>query len=538
MTEEAVFNIYSLVNESTITLKSPVPAKMDEVSPIAITVRLHFPGERPMKATAIGKTARKAYLKALSRLAQTNHSKLRELKSLHPKTSLTVYFNKEPLNTETNLVNRIVENGNKAIIIERDEERDVLLAPLDYLPLQKSGKELLSQYAEDNLFALSQTTWATCNDQRTVVKLNGTQYPRIKLDSQQVRTAILRAGAYLVRGQSTNGMFDYEYNSWEDDSSDEYNIVRHAGVTWAILRLYNTLGNTVFLKSGIKGVKYLLNRIEWNNNRRIAFVTPENRSVLGATALSIMALLELPPHLQKTSVTNAAIALGNGLLYLMTPDGDFYRTIEDKKQKQVEERPMMFFPGESLLALSRLWQEFGNYWKKSSLLAAFKQANNFDSHGTNCHWSVQALALSGKLDGSRFLLDKSVKMAEKLTENQYDNTRENKAGGWPNPSGQPTACSAACRLEALGPAIDSGSYLGIDCTVLKSRMLKGAEFIISQQITKNNGFFLPDPEKAHGGIKMFPEIHTVRMDVNQHSIAALLNTLQLLEKSPYLLTGL
>ena len=95
----------------------------------------------------------------------------------------------------------------------------------------------------------------------------------------------------------------------------------------------------------------------------------------------------------------------------MSANGDFYRTIEARKQDQLPEKPIMFFPGESLLALSNLWQEFGEKWRKSSLLAASRQARNFEIHGTKCHWSVQALALVGKLDQSRFLLSKSVKMA-------------------------------------------------------------------------------------------------------------------------------
>ena len=539
MVSEASFNAYQFIHESGIILKKPIPDSLNQ-GPARLTVRLHFNGERPIKSSAAGKTIRTAYLLALSKLVKNYRLKLIKLKHIRPEASVSIYTNKNRINPdEFTVSDEILKTGAKAISVVHSDGSNLILAPLDYLPRKLTAKNLLKQRKTISMYSYTQTTWATSvnsENKQSPFKLNGTLAPRERLSLQAINKSIINAAAYLVRGQKLSGQFNYEYYPWSDESSENYNIVRHAGVTWAILRLYNSTEREELLKAGIKGIKFLLRNIKVHKpNNKTAFVSPESRSVLGATALSILALMELPYHLRNKTIVSKARALGFGLEHLMSTDGRFFLSLKEKQEHSLRNKPVPFFPGESLLALATLWKEDSNYWEESTLLTANRQAQNFKSYNSKCHWSVQGLALAGKLDNSRFLLTTSFEMATLLTENQYKDLDGINAGGWPSSARAPTACSAACRLEALGPAIEAGVRLGKDCTILRNRMLKGAEFIISQQITKAEAFFLPYPAKTSGGIRMFPQDLTIRMDVNQHSIAALLNTSNLLKASPYLL---
>jgi len=109
------------------------------------------------------------------------------------------------------------------------------------------------------------------------------------IDAQSARLASVAAAVWIAEGQQPDGSYLYEFNRDTGLAADDYNVVRHAGVTMSLYQLA-AAGDLSVIPSADRGLAYmqanLLRRDDW-----AAFRDPRSGRVqLGAGALMLAAL--------------------------------------------------------------------------------------------------------------------------------------------------------------------------------------------------------------------------------------------------------
>jgi hypothetical protein len=110
-----------------------------------------------------------------------------------------------------------------------------------------------------------------------------------EIDAGGARVAVLAAATWIEIGQRPDGAYLYEFNRESGAEPDDYNVVRHAGVTMSLYQLA-AAGDLSALPAADRGLaymqKHLLRRDNW-----AAFRDPRSGSIqLGASALMLAGL--------------------------------------------------------------------------------------------------------------------------------------------------------------------------------------------------------------------------------------------------------
>lgn len=110
-----------------------------------------------------------------------------------------------------------------------------------------------------------------------------------ELEANAARVSVLNAATWITNAQKADGTYLYEYNRESGATPDDYNVVRHAGVTMSLYQLA-AAGDLSVLDAADRGLSYmqanLLRRDGW-----AAFRDPRSGAVqLGASALMLAGL--------------------------------------------------------------------------------------------------------------------------------------------------------------------------------------------------------------------------------------------------------
>ena len=96
----------------------------------------------------------------------------------------------------------------------------------------------------------------------------------------------------------------------------------------------------------------------------------------------------------------------------------------------------------------------------------------------------------------------------------------------------PIACAAGARGEGLAAACRLAQVAGRAeaARLYRERLLEAARCSLEGQYRAENSFWLPEPERALGGVRQSLTDTTVRIDYVQHCAAAMLAAAELLEQ--------
>ena len=343
--------------------------------------------------------------------------------------------------------------------------------------------------------------------------------------------AAIKGGDYLLRHQMPGGKFPYLYDAREDRYSDQYNLVRHAGTTYSLVLLYETTRDSRYLQAARRGLDLLLanTRKQTPSDASTEFecVVTHGGAVgnLGGTALSVLALLEYATASGDLSIQDRAGRLGKFLLHQQEADGHFIcRYIYDGTEESDFES--LYYPGESVLALVRLYQSDQNpAWLAASEKGALwlikvRDADLPIPQLPHDHWLLMALnelyAITRKVE----YYNQGIRIAAAIRLDQRKNPQPTE---WVGSFGiPPRSAPAATRCEGLVAAyylsVEGGSP---EIEIIEALSL-GVDFILQCQVTQEQAVTLPHPERASGGFRESLEGWKIRMDFVQHAICALL----------------
>ncbi len=358
--------------------------------------------------------------------------------------------------------------------------------------------------------------------------------------SPETLLAAARAGGdYLLLHQHADGGFDYLYDPTEDAVGPGYNLLRHAGSCYALFELHRATGDGRYLDAGRRGVERLLAHVMGPRPADAAAGAEfdaiaeidEPEAKLGGAALAVLAMVE---H-QRVSGDDRWLAgagrLARFLLYMQGPDGRFaskyfYGEPDD------EEFESIYYPGEAILALSRLHRLDGD----PGWLAAARRGADYLIDGRDAgkatadlphdHWLLMGLAELDELTGDPRYAAHGARIAEAIVAAQrVRSPHPDWIGSYYDP---PRTTPTATRAEALVAMDLLARRTGGDRRPVVEALLRMAAFQRRCQLTAESALYLPRPDRAAGGFRRSLTDWDVRIDYVQHSVSSLLGLREIL----------
>ena len=190
----------------------------------------------------------------------------------------------------------------------------------------------------------------TCGDDRT----------------EAIAGAAERALGWMKRNQLPDGRYVYLYYADTDTVSDDYNEVRHAGVTMALYQAAGRYGDPQALAVADKGLAWMKARVERRHGwAALSGGGPDLK--LGATALMTVALAERRLATADTDYDGLMRDLGGFLAALQRPDGGFHVGWQLDSEQPVIYGTSRYYPGEAFWALALLHEAFpGEGWDEAA----------------------------------------------------------------------------------------------------------------------------------------------------------------------------
>ena len=355
------------------------------------------------------------------------------------------------------------------------------------------------------------------------------------------------AGRNIAMHTDEKGKFGYHYRPVADEfaSDKHYNIVRHAGSVWGLFTAYNATGDRYLFDAGQRALGYLEGEIKIAaEDANVAYLDYRGKSYLGTNALTLLSLIEIPAEALTPKLKESRGKLGNGLIAFQVEDGRFYKSWKEVlKGGPVPDPQPRYFPGEAFLALVKFYEiDPQEKWLNAAKLCATAQMEGWDANPKQQPdaWVVQAMSRLYKFTNDEKLAKYVFAMVEWHFRHQWGMPEKSKKtsvryadyfGGADNstpPRSTPTSARNEANVEAWHLAVAIGDK---DMTKRLGDSVMAALWHNSvDQFRPETTYFLPEPAKAIGGIRGSLISNDIRIDYNQHYLAAAIGALDLAEE--------
>jgi hypothetical protein len=182
-----------------------------------------------------------------------------------------------------------------------------------------------------------------------------------RTDAASLDAAAREATAWLVRNQEPDGSYTYLYVPEEDRVPNQYNIVRHAGVTMSLYQSAAHYADRDTLQAADAGLDWLLEHLVRRHGWSAPLLSGQDPS-LGAAALMTVSLAERRLATGDTRYDGLMHELGGYMLALQRDDGNFALAWDLSADAPVA-GTSRYYPGEALWALALLHEAFpGEGW--------------------------------------------------------------------------------------------------------------------------------------------------------------------------------
>lgn len=374
--------------------------------------------------------------------------------------------------------------------------------------------------------------------------------PRVDPQVTTLEESLADAAAYLDEHNAPDGRFTYQINLDHDTDARAYNVLRHAGSIYGLSMYYAHSGDAATRDTMLRAGRYLLRHhvkdVRGLENTKAVFSLPpeeasgHRKAKLGGTALGIIALVEVRKVDPELVPLEDLQQLGNFILFMQEDDGHFRSKYSEVVKFKVDFNSL-YYPGETILALTRLYETDGDTkWLRAALegvrYLVDSRAGTPVNKLVNDHWLMIAVgALGPHFD---VLDDAPISRADAVAHVKDIATmmmREQRRTAWVpgmrgsfSPDGAITPCST--RLEgmiAVYNALEDSRFR----TKLRRSIASGTAFILKGQVRsgKGKGGFLRAIKKLPGASE-FNEVQSeIRIDYVQHAISAIVGYRRMLD---------
>jgi len=171
----------------------------------------------------------------------------------------------------------------------------------------------------------------------------------------EARAGALDAAAWIVENQRDDGQYLYDYHRGRQESSADYNLVRHAGVTMSLYQLVRA-GELQLLEPADRGLAWMLERLQ-PAGFGSAFATG-SEARLGASSLLLVSLAQRRLATDDPRYDVQMRELGGFIARQQRPDGSMLNRHDLGTGRPVPGETSVFATGEALWGLALLHEAF------------------------------------------------------------------------------------------------------------------------------------------------------------------------------------
>ena len=350
-----------------------------------------------------------------------------------------------------------------------------------------------------------------------------------------LETSATASAVWIELAQYPDGRYVYEYNATDDSLSDDYNVVRHAGVTMSLYQAA-ALGDLSRLHAADRGMTWMRENLihgeDW-----VALQNPDTGRVkLGASSLMLAGLTQRRLATGDESYDRLMQQLARFMVVMQLPDGamlNFWDPGTGAPDPSVRSR---YATGEALWALAQMHRHFPNDgWDEPSWrIADYLALHRDEVEGLSFPpWADQWAAYSLAEMGDWHLEEHHIEYARALSERFgfLIRVEAQRTGGFVNEPfhGQLTRAAGLGTwvegLTSLWRLSRTDRRLADLEPKLAERAICGAAILAARQITFRESADWPSPDLAAGA--WFRDGIT-RMDDQQHALSGLALTQRIL----------
>ena len=350
-------------------------------------------------------------------------------------------------------------------------------------------------------------------------------------ETHEWSAASAAAGEWIERALQPDGSYVYVYDADTDSLPDDYNEVRHAGVTMALYQHAGRTGDAEALAAGDEALEWMVGYLHREDGWAAFTRTSRTRAPLGATALMLAALSERRLASGDEQHDELMRELGAFLVAMQRDDGGFHVAWDVRAGRPDTVGTSRYYPGEALWALAMLHEaQPDGRWERAARAAARFISTRRDeveqvrTRPLNDHWASYGFAEMAEwglgepeLDYARRLIERFGGLVEREAEISHggvatlfyypdEQRRAASLGTWVE------GLAALWRLTALEPLIADLR------PEVENRLSCAAGLLSARQIDERESARFGTPGLAEGA--WFHNGET-RMDDQQHALSGL-----------------
>ena len=343
--------------------------------------------------------------------------------------------------------------------------------------------------------------------------------------------------SYLANITDETGMFVYEYDPFTNTSSTEnYNILRHAGTIYSMMQTYNETKNTSLLEATQRAIGYLSDQIKPFNDTYCVVYNDEVK--LGGSALAIIALAEYTKVTGDQQYLSTMNKLADYLILNQKPSGEFLSK-RYYSTNEISSFVSSYYPGEAILALCRLYALTGDQslldtaTLASEYLILDRDADVSIENLNHDHWLLMALNELYRFDQKQIYLDHAKKISLAIIDfqrNEHNRLSEKEAwlgSYYTPPRSTPTATRSEGLIASYQLLTDFSSNQSLINSIAYAINLS-IHFQLRMQYTHQTMQEMNHSPLGIGGFKESVTDSTIRNDYVQHNICAIIGFYHLL----------
>ena len=321
---------------------------------------------------------------------------------------------------------------------------------------------------------------------------------------------------FLKNTDDATGRLHYQYMPSKNRHSKKTNHIRILASIWSaseVMKETNDKRAAALIKATLD--YYLKNyRVK---GRKGFYVKTDKRAPIANNAFLIMALINSPEYRGREKLMRG---LADELLAQQRNDGKFITDFETGGEGGID-----FYPGETILALMKLYEETGEAVYFEAAKRAFPYYRDYWRGNKNTAfvpWHTQVHLLMYKAEKNPEWAEFAFEMNSWLIDNDqlFEPAYPDLKGGFKRNPGNSTSsyaegvCDAYALADLAGNDERAAKFLESCRLALK--------FVMQTQYTPDNVFYLKDGNRALGGFRKSLVDNSQRCDYTQHAILALM----------------
>ena len=410
-----------------------------------------------------------------------------------------------------NKVSILSEELNSKHLIDYDNkklDKDNIYYYLYYEPVK------LKNIDYDNIYLIKTKSYSRVkNSKVNALKLENGFHVKKYIDND-VELIINNSANRLNSMLLDDGSFIYGYYINEGKTIDSYNILRHAGSIYSLIKYYEYSNNDNIKDSIVKGIDYIINNCLIKNKKGYFVLEKKNKELkLGGSALTLLALSEYQIAFNDDKYYDIAAKIADGIIYFSNDDGS-YNHVLDLNLNIIDKYRTVYYDGEATFSLLKFYEisKDSKYYKLiQKTIDLFIDNNYLNYHD---HWISYSM--------NSFL---KYNQEEKYIQFALDNYSKNEFDSIVKFS--PT------RLELLSITLDTYNYLNnqniysdsleeFDISKLKYSINKAKEVLLNYYIDEEMAIYFDNKDIILYGFTSITDDFRMRIDDIQHSILGLM----------------